>query len=1089
MKKLKITESQRLMLESLDGVNLQEVTSEEIPGIAQNDKTGKYHMALISRDGHIRALEPKLSQFTFDDSQSAKRYFCSNTERIQRVLSDEDMMEGYRLTEDGADFRAVASIDICKVTESIPRSQSIAAKVTDTFNSEAKGIKGFKAESEFETGTADWSDVVSQSHILLKQMYTDPNKESLDSFWGDHGVTWNDIVQLLTKLDIIVDVKGGYRLKKFVNNPAQAIKVTAKLLMKLIEKKNAPEPVAEIKQDDITAKYLGKDLPTTPQRTGKTREELLKVIAAKRAEELKRRQSESVVDEDSGYPAGAANDPRAPYNQSDPQMSKPEQPKYDKFDVIAVGKEIVIMKAKDGKLFSYYFLDLDRDELEPYAEREVIDVEKDEDGYYNVYDDNWEIDGETIERYVNDNLDYIKVGTTPEEWEDGDKIALITPEIKQEILNIWGDEQQIAKVLSSIGETTGAAGSSGAYVGSMSKGPAIEPNVSSELKDVIGEVEDDESTLKNEIISELIGFTKEKKSPLEWLSVEGKLKGIVDKIQKLNDEEWNFLITYIIRTLQGAETHLKKKDENSLVYFNGQMAGLNKFISHFSNSIGEATTTVSAGGDSGTFAYDAPVGDGNSFWTAGNKMNKQMPLVKKGGVNEIKARTNKNAKTDTQYPDGKFVEFDDCVKYNNNKVAQNGGCSVGAVDNVVKTKGSKNSVISDSSIYEEVVVEALKLQHDKEKNTLIVLSDLEGRAANAETFTNKNVLKKNGFAWSGKNWVIGADKLDIAKKTLSLINKAEYLIDKLEDIEKAVAGSGADNKDLLTAKLDQYIMDLANATDEAALSAEIRRYLTFFAKFHNYSFYNRMLIFIQRPDAKKVASYKRWQDTFRQVRKGSTGITVLAPIISKSRDGEEEDEGGLGRSNDVRGFRAVRVFDISDTDPIDERGEVPETPEWHSENTPSETADMLFKAVSDLAVDMGVKVTAEPSKGGEKGYSAGDHINISSDVEGVGRLSTMVHELAHELMHRKESSIYFIDNSIGGGDPRALKELQAESVSYVVLKHYNIPVKHHTTYLALWNANKEKIQKNLEIISKVSQFIITKIDKEVVGDAKLNQSK
>ncbi len=35
---------------------------------------------------------------------------------------------------------------------------------------------------------------------------------------------------------------------------------------------------------------------------------------------------------------------------------------------------------------------------------------------------------------------------------------------------------------------------------------------------------------------------------------------------------------------------------------------------------------------------------------------------------------------------GKLVEFDDCTKINNNKVAQNGGCSQGAIDNVVKIK-------------------------------------------------------------------------------------------------------------------------------------------------------------------------------------------------------------------------------------------------------------------------------------------------------------------------------------------------------------------------------------------------------------------
>ncbi len=83
----------------------------------------------------------------------------------------------------------------------------------------------------------------------------------------------------------------------------------------------------------------------------------------------------------------------------------------------------------------------------------------------------------------------------------------------------------------------------------------------------------------------------------------------------------------------------------------------------------------------------------------------------------------------------------------------------------------------------------------------------------------------------------------------------------------------------------------------------------------------------------------------------------------------------------------------------------------------------------------------------------------------------------------EKSSIYYIDNG-QGKESYALGELQAESVSYVVLKHYGIPVAHHATYLALWKANKEKIQKNLEIISKVAQFIIDKIDKQVSNTEK-----
>jgi hypothetical protein len=171
--------------------------------------------------------------------------------------------------------------------------------------------------------------------------------------------------------------------------------------------------------------------------------------------------------------------------------------------------------------------------------------------------------------------------------------------------------------------------------------------------------------------------------------------------------------------------------------------------------------------------------------------------------------------------------------------------------------------------------------------------------------------------------------------------------------------------------------------------------------------------------------------------------------------------GEFNRDKDVRGFRAVNVFDISDTEPMDERGDIPDEPQWWGDNTPSETADELFMYASEVASDLGIKVTQSDAKGGEKGFAAGDHINISSDVSGAGRLSTMIHEIAHELMHFKAKSIFYQDDEVRGSS--ALKELQAESVSYVVLKHYGLPVSHHTTYLALWKANKEKIQSNLEV--------------------------
>jgi hypothetical protein len=63
-------------------------------------------------------------------------------------------------------------------------------------------------------------------------------------------------------------------------------------------------------------------------------------------------------------------------------------------------------------------------------------------------------------------------------------------------------------------------------------------------------------------------------------------------------------------------------------------------------------------------------------------------------------------------------------------------------------------------------------------------------------------------------------------------------------------------------------------------------------------------------------------------------------------------------------------------------------------------------------------------------------------------------------------------------------ELQAESVAYVVMKHYELPVQHQPTYIALWKGNKEKILQNMSTISDVAKFIIDEIDKI----AKLNSS-
>ena len=73
-----------------------------------------------------------------------------------------------------------------------------------------------------------------------------------------------------------------------------------------------------------------------------------------------------------------------------------------------------------------------------------------------------------------------------------------------------------------------------------------------------------------------------------------------------------------------------------------------------------------------------------------------------------------------------------------------------------------------------------------------------------------------------------------------------------------------------------------------------------------------------------------------------------------------------------------------------------------------------------------------------------------------------MHELAHCILH-KDSKL-----------SKQKKEIQAESIAYVVAKHFNLEPKSFN-YLALYNADYEKIMENLKIIAEASKKIIVEL--------------
>jgi hypothetical protein len=405
----------------------------------------------------------------------------------------------------------------------------------------------------------------------------------------------------------------------------------------------------------------------------------------------------------------------------------------------------------------------------------------------------------------------------------------------------------------------------------------------------------------------------------------------------------------------------------------------------------------------------------------------------------------------------------------------------------------KKVVISESQLSrvfpklkQSEVKEDLFLKKNIADKKIFIFSDKEEKSARTqETIRLAKTFKSLGFEWDGKvgHWWGPYSKLDVINDLIKKHNKIKSIIEDLEMIEEFVEETDieASNKNLIMDKLDMYINDLANATDQAAMDAAIRNYLTFYARFHNYSLTNSFLIWLQKKDAKRVAGYNTWKKNNRGVKKGATPIWIWFPMqvkVNAEVDTTGVDFSGVDdavrKGQTVTRFSMGKVYDISDTYAINDEGKIPETPKWFADNQPSDVADELVERLKVFAESLNIKITKEDAKGGEKGLSAGEHINLSSDIAGVGEASTLVHELAHELLHWKTKSPFYID------DPNVqtaeMRELQAESVSYAVMKYFELPVTQHPTYLALWKANKEKIMSNLNVIVKCSKFIIDGVE-------------
>jgi antirestriction protein ArdC len=106
----------------------------------------------------------------------------------------------------------------------------------------------------------------------------------------------------------------------------------------------------------------------------------------------------------------------------------------------------------------------------------------------------------------------------------------------------------------------------------------------------------------------------------------------------------------------------------------------------------------------------------------------------------------------------------------------------------------------------------------------------------------------------------------------------------------------------ITERATEQLTAALNAGHSEALTG----YLKAIGRFHRYSFHNVMLIASQKPNASYVAGFRTWNELGRFVKKGEKGILILAPIVRRKSENEEDQKGS---STPVAGFRATYVFE------------------------------------------------------------------------------------------------------------------------------------------------------------------------------------
>jgi hypothetical protein len=263
-------------------------------------------------------------------------------------------------------------------------------------------------------------------------------------------------------------------------------------------------------------------------------------------------------------------------------------------------------------------------------------------------------------------------------------------------------------------------------------------------------------------------------------------------------------------------------------------------------------------------------------------------------------------------------------------------------------------------------------------------------------------------------------------------------------------------KEVIAANVQALIEQLEQGHSEG-----LTAYLTAMGRFHNYSFGNILEIARQKPDATRVAGLYAWNQLKRRVKKGERGIRILAPVIGIRRKKDEEAEKDIRTQNQpaLVGFRSAYVFDVSQT----EGEQLPELSSQVSGDV-GERRERLIEFIAGQGIALEFKESIAPALG----MSYGNKIVLLPGQSAAEEFTTLVHELAHSMLHFAERRIV---------TTKTVRETEAEAIAFVVGTTIGLNSgKNSADYIGLYHGNAALLAESLEIIQRTSAVILSALE-------------